>query len=103
MSVKLLAIYAPPDDREAFEHHYHNVHLPLVKRVPGLRRILVSHVTETLIGDATDTYMIAELHFDDEAGFAAAMASPENHAVGRDLMSFAKGKVQVLKAVEQGS
>ena len=43
-------------------------------------------------------FLIAELHFPDRETFDAAMASPENAAAGKDLMSFAKGLVTLLVA-----
>ncbi len=45
--------------------------------------------------------MIAELHFADEASFDKAMASAENRAAGKDLMSFAKGLITMLKVHEE--
>lgn len=39
---------------------------------------------------------MAEMHFPDRARFEEAMASPENRAAGKDLMSFAKEIVTLL-------
>ena len=35
---KMLVIYEKPADPTAFDKHYFNVHVPLAKRLPGLRR-----------------------------------------------------------------
>jgi uncharacterized protein (TIGR02118 family) len=36
--VRFLILYNKPDDAPAFERHYHDVHMPLAKKLPGLRR-----------------------------------------------------------------
>lgn len=99
MSVKLMALYAQPDDPAAFDAHYRDVHTPLVQKVPGLLELRINRVKRKLAGDA-DLYLIAELIFADQASFEAAMASPENAAAGADLANFAAGKVTVLIATD---
>ena len=46
--------------------------------------------------------MIAEMHFPDRTRFDEAMASAENRAAGKDLMSFAKGLVTLLVVEDAG-
>jgi uncharacterized protein (TIGR02118 family) len=36
-----LAVYEQPADAEAFYRHYHEVHIPLARRLPGLIRYTV--------------------------------------------------------------
>jgi uncharacterized protein (TIGR02118 family) len=100
MAVKLLALYTRPADEAAFLEHYNNVHLPLVTKVPGLQAIVVNKIEKTLMGGDAPYFMIAELHFSDQAAFDAAMASPENRAAGKDVMTFAKGLVTMLVATD---
>jgi uncharacterized protein (TIGR02118 family) len=95
-TVKLIAIYERPDDPEAFFHHYDAVHAPLVKRIPGLQSFVLNRVTEDPLGGAPPFILIAEMTYPDRASYEAAMRSPENQAVARDLMTFAKDKVRVL-------
>src|SRR5690242_15417403 len=85
--VKLIALYTRPDDVAAFEQHYNEVHLPLIRQVPGLRKLVANTVWGTPRGEPA-YYKIAEMWFDDRAAFDTAMASPENRAAGKDLMSF---------------
>ena len=96
--VKLIAIYDSPDDPIAFFHHYETVHAPLVKKTPGLQSFVLNRVTGEIVGGSLSYTLIAEMTFPDRATFDAAMKSPENEAVGQDLMSFAKGKVTVVVA-----
>jgi uncharacterized protein (TIGR02118 family) len=99
-TVKLLAMYTKPDDVEAFLTHYHDVHLPLVMKVPGLQKAVVNRIEKNLMGGEAPYFLIAELHFANQADFDTAMASPENRAAGKDVMSFAKGLVTMLVAKE---
>ena len=98
MTIKLIAIYDQPADAEAFFKHYDEVHTPLVKQTPGLRRVVLNRITADAFGGAAPYALIAEMHYPDRETFDAAMKSPENRAVGKDLMSFARGKVKVLIA-----
>jgi uncharacterized protein (TIGR02118 family) len=100
MTVKLLAMYTKPANEAAFLAHYHETHLPLVMKVPGLEKAVVNRIEKNLMGGEAPYFLIAELHFPDQATFDAAMASPENRAAGKDVMSFAKGLVTMLVASE---
>jgi uncharacterized protein (TIGR02118 family) len=46
---------------------------------------------------------VAEMWFDDRAGFDKAMASDENRAAGKDLMSFARDVVTMIFVESQES
>ncbi|TCM02915.1 EthD family reductase [Sphingomonas sp. PP-CC-3G-468] len=100
MTVKLLAMYRRPDDVDAFLTHYRDVHVPLIEAVPGLAKLVVNRVDGDLMGGPAPYFLIAELHFADETIFEAAMASPENRSAGKDVMTFAKGLVTMLKVHE---
>lgn len=97
---KLIATYRTPPDIEAFERHYREVHLPLTRLIPGLARVVLNRGIAPPWGGDVESYLIAELHFADEATFRHAMASPENRATGKDLRSFAGGIVS-LAVVEE--
>jgi uncharacterized protein (TIGR02118 family) len=98
MTTKLIALYRRPDDLEAFMTHYQQVHMPLVRQIPGLIEAKISRVDKALIGGEPDYVLIAEMVFADRPDFDAAMASPENRAAGKDLVGFAKGLVTLLVA-----
>jgi uncharacterized protein (TIGR02118 family) len=38
MTARFLALYDTPADREASGRHYNEVHIPLMRRLPGLGR-----------------------------------------------------------------
>jgi uncharacterized protein (TIGR02118 family) len=99
MTVKLLAFYKRPQDEVAFLDHYTNVHLPLVQKLPHLEKTVINQLTGSIFGDPL-YFMIAEMHFANRDRFDEAMASSENLAAGKDLMSFAKELVTLLVAEE---
>lgn len=86
--VKLVALYKKPAELEDFDKHYDSVHIPLVRKYPGLRRLEVTNVTGAPIGD-TKFYKMAEMYFDSREALDAALASQEGKAVARDILAFA--------------
>ena len=58
--VKLVAMFTKPDDPEAFDRAYFDVHLPLNAKTPGLRRTEVTRVTGAPRGE-TPYYLVAEM------------------------------------------
>jgi len=93
--VKLVALFTAPSDSDVFDRHYREIHLPLIERWPGLRRLEAGKVTGA-VGGAAPYYLIAEVYFDDADALRAAMRSPEGRAAGDDLQTFAKGLVTML-------
>jgi len=98
MTISLLAIYSQPPDESAFLKHYHEVHLPLVMKIPGLGSAKTNRVERNLLGGPLPYFLITEMRFPDFGTFDAAMASAENRAAGKDLANFAQGFVTLLVA-----
>jgi uncharacterized protein (TIGR02118 family) len=96
--VKLIALFERPEDEAAFFEHYESVHAPLARQVPGLEKLVVNRVYADGFGREPRHVLVAEMQFPDRETFDAAMKSPENRALGKDLMGFAKGIVTVLFA-----
>lgn len=92
---KLIALYRKPVDPAEFDKHYFEVHTPLVKKYPGLRRLEITRVTGAPIGEAK-FHLMCEMYFDSKDAMDAAMASPEGKAVVKDLLSFAVDVVTVF-------
>ena len=97
--MKLTALYKQPADPEAFDQAYFNTHLPLLNKVPGLNRTVLTRFTRTLMGE--EMYMMAEMYFTDSSALKAAMKSPEMAAAGENLETFAAGLVTLLCGEEQ--
>jgi uncharacterized protein (TIGR02118 family) len=81
---KLLALYRKPANPIEFDRHYSDVHTPLVQQIPGLTKLVVNRGIPPSWGGESAFYLIAEMHFADEASFAAAMNSQQMRAVGKD-------------------
>lgn len=96
--MKLVALYKQPEDPAAFEQNYFNNHLPLINKVPGLQKTLITRFTRTLMGEGF--YMMAEMYFKDSSSLKTAMKSPEMAAAGENLNSFAGGLVTLMFAEE---
>jgi uncharacterized protein (TIGR02118 family) len=95
--VKLIALYSQPDDPIAFDQHYRDVHTPLARKMPGLRKIEIDRVKSSPMGQAR-YYQIASLYFDDLDALNKSMASPEGKAAAKDLMGFAGKIVHLMVA-----
>jgi uncharacterized protein (TIGR02118 family) len=89
MTVKLTVVYGTPDDKDSFDKHYADVHLPIVQRWPGLQRAEVARVSGGPMGTASPYHWIAELYFDDEAALNEALGSPAGAEAGKDFGAIA--------------
>jgi uncharacterized protein (TIGR02118 family) len=92
---KLIALYRKPSDVAEFDKHYFEIHTPLVKQYPNLRRLEITRVTGAPIGE-TKFHLMCEMSWDNKEEMDAALASKEGKAVARDLMSFAADVVTVF-------
>ena len=63
--------------REAFSQYLRETHLPLVTKLPGLRRSVLNWVLPDPNGPPPAYDAVAEDWFDDPAAMGAALASPE--------------------------
>src|SRR6266487_3008568 len=93
--IKLVALFKRPEDVAEFDTHYNEVHAPLMRQVPGLERMEVTRNLKAFRGEP-EYYQITEMYWRDQAAFDAAMASDENRAAGKDLMSFAREYVTMV-------
>ena len=93
--VRFLVLYDAPEDPEAFDRHYREVHIPLAKKLPGLRRYTVSRNVTGIRGGGS-YYLVAELDWDDMAALRQAFSSPEGQATAADVPTFAGDRVRSM-------
>jgi uncharacterized protein (TIGR02118 family) len=93
---RLVAMYKTPKDATAFDKYYFETHVPLAKKVPGLRKYEVSEGPVASPAGPSGFHLIATLHFDDLAAIQAALASPQGQTTAADLQNFATGGVDLL-------
>jgi len=91
-----LVLYAPPADPAAFDAYYLGTHVPIAKRMPGLRSYTISKGPVSGGAAASPYYLIAILEFDSIAALGAAAASPEGRAASADVVNFGMAGVTVL-------
>jgi uncharacterized protein (TIGR02118 family) len=92
----LMVMYKIPKDAVAFEKHYFETHVPVAKRIPGLRKYEVSRgLVATPVGPSA-YHLIAALHFDDMPAIQRALTSPEGQAAAADVQMFATSGVDML-------
>ncbi len=95
--VKLVAMFKRPADTASFDEHYEAVHIPLVRKMPGMKRIEISRVTGAPMS-APQYYRMTEMYFDNQDALNKAIMSPEGTAAAKDLMGFAREVVQMFYA-----
>lgn len=74
--------------REDFRRHLREVHLPLVRRIPGVRRVVMNWVIPSPDDPPPDYEGVAEAWYDDMAAMQAAYATPEGQAVIADAPNY---------------
>jgi uncharacterized protein (TIGR02118 family) len=81
---RMLVIYKTPKDPAAFDRHYADVHVPLAKQLPGLKKYEVSKGPIVALANATDPYLVGTLHFDSLAAIREAFATECGRACAAD-------------------
>ena len=99
--MKLIALYKHPSDLGAFDEAYFKTHLPLIEKVPGIQKTVITRINRTVMGEGF--YMMAEMYFASADALKAGMKSPEMAAAGENLNSFASGLVTLMFGEEQDS
>jgi uncharacterized protein (TIGR02118 family) len=93
----MVVIYRTPADPAAFDAHYYGVHIPLAKRLPGLRGYDVSRRPVLTPAGDPEPYLIGTLHFDSLAAIREAFASDIGRecAADRRILAPNDGDVQM--------
>lgn len=93
---KLMVLYGKPKDAAAFDAYYFEKHVPIAKKLPGLKRFEVSAGAVNMPQGGPPYHLVAQLEFDSLQALGAAMASPEGRAAGADFANFATGGADLL-------
>jgi uncharacterized protein (TIGR02118 family) len=101
VAVRLIALYATPEDPAAFDAHYRGVHAPIVNRYPGMLDMRLTR-TDGVAGQPPAFYLMAEMYFGSRADLDAALASEAGIESGRDLRNFAGAGVTLLVVEDAG-
>ena len=86
----MVVLYKRPGlSSEEFRRHLQDVHGPLAKNLPGLRRYVQNFVHADPKRKLPEWDAVIELYFDDWQAMEAAWASPAGAASDSDLPAFA--------------
>ncbi len=64
---RLVVMYRTPKDAGIFDKYYFETHVPIAKKIPGLRKYEVSQGPVVTPAGPSGLHLIATLHFDDLA------------------------------------
>ncbi len=87
----VLVLYKTPADADAFDKYYAQTHVPLAKKIPGLRSYRISRGDVGTPAGASNIHLVATLTFDSVAAMQAGLGSSEGQAAAGDLKNFASG------------
>ncbi|MEA2898036.1 MAG: hypothetical protein QOJ84_3651 [Bradyrhizobium sp.] len=93
---QLVVMYKTPKDTAAFDKYYFEKHIPIAKKIPGLRKYEVSQGPVASPAGPSGLHLIAILTFDNLAAVQAAFASAEGRATAADVPTFASGGVDMI-------
>jgi uncharacterized protein (TIGR02118 family) len=93
---RLVALYKTPKDPAAFDRYYDSTHIPIAKKIPGLRKYEVSEGGVHGPEGPSGYHRVSILHFDSVADIQAAFASPEGQATAADVGNFADDGVELM-------
>ena len=88
---RLTVLYGHPKDPAEFDRYYHEVHVPIARRMKGLKGWTIGRCESATPGEPPAYYMIVGLYADTRADLEAVIASPEGQATVADVPNFATG------------
>ena len=93
---RLLVLYGHPKDPAAFDLYYHEAHLPIARRMKGLKKWSIGKVTGAPGGERPPYYYVADLYMESRVEFEKLLATPEGQAAVADVPKYATGGVTFL-------
>ena len=88
---RLTVLYGHPTNPAEFDRYYHEVHIPIARRMKGLTGWTIGKCQSLNRSDAPPYYMIVGLYANTRAALEAIIASPEGQATVADVPRFATG------------
>lgn len=98
---RMTVLYGMPTAPEEFDTYYRQVHIPLARRMRGLKRWTITPITSDGSSPRPTYYLIADLYAEDKTAMEAILASDEGRAAQDDVANFATGGVVFLEGQEQ--
>ena len=96
--IRTFVLYGEPKDPEHFNRHYHDVHIPLVRKMPHLVSCEISKGPAAIGPEGGAYHLVAILSYNNKADFDASMSSAEGKAVIADVPNYASGGITLVTA-----
>jgi uncharacterized protein (TIGR02118 family) len=93
---KLIALYRKPKSPKEFDAYYYKTHVPLAKKIPGVKRYEVSTGPVATPQGESAYHLVAILTFESLAAIQKGLGTPEGRATAADLGNFAQAGVELL-------
>jgi uncharacterized protein (TIGR02118 family) len=86
---QMIVIHELPKNPAAFDRHFFEVHLPLAKQLPGLRKLETSRGPIISLYGASEAHRVVTLNFDSLSDINAAVMSECGRACAADRQQLA--------------
>lgn len=93
---RLTVLYGHPEDPAEFDRYYHEVHIPLARKMRGIRGWTIGKCQPVQPGEKPPYYLIVGLYTETREAMEAILASPEGQAAVADVPRFATGGATFL-------
>ncbi len=94
--IRLLVLYGHPKDPAAFDKYYHEAHIPIAKKMKGMKKWTIGKVVGTPGSVPSPYYYVADIYMESREEFEQLLASPEGQAAVADVPNYATGGVTFL-------
>lgn len=98
---KLTVLYGHPKDPAEFDRYYYETHIPIAKKMKGLKGWTIGKCQQGADGTQSPYYMIVALYADTRTDIESILASPEGQAAVNDVPNFATGGATFLYDEEE--
>ncbi|WP_024806243.1 EthD family reductase [Nocardia sp. BMG51109] len=98
---RLTILYGHPDDPAQFDDYYWNVHIPIAKKMVGLKKWTLGKGESIERGTPAPYYLVVGLYADTREDLERILATPEGQAAVADVPNFATGGVTFVYSNEQ--
>lgn len=88
---RLTVLYGHPTDPAEFDRYYHQVHIPIARKMKGLKGWTIGKCESAKAGEPPPYYMIVGLYAATREDLEAIINSPEGQATIADVPRFATG------------
>lgn len=99
--IRLTVLYGHPVDPAEFDRYYHEIHIPLAKKMEGLRGWTIGKCAAASPDEPPDYYMIVGLYADSREAMEAILQSAAGQATVADVANFATGGATFLYSEDE--